>query len=295
MGRCTGRDLFLHDDTTKRMTAHPLSACTMLSLTLCLSPSESELEPFGFRARLQKIDRNFTTIYWVFALDKPYILCQNRPMRCPYCASQDSRVIDSREADDGIRRRRECNSCGERFTTYERPQIGGLLVVKKDGRREEYTREKLLLGIRKACEKRPLAAGTLEGIVDEIEAVLNEQGLAEVSSRTIGEMVMGHLRDLDQIAYIRFASVYHQFADLDELKEELDALEAITVSSEREAQPSLIPADELRGLSRPPAWRAIHFGKDAARTRYRQRRAVTATVGEAKGSAPPSTRRDGPS
>lgn len=215
-------------------------------------------------------------------------------MRCPYCASQDSRVIDSREADDGIRRRRECNSCGERFTTYERPQVAGLLVVKKDDRREEYTREKLLLGIRKACEKRPLAAGTLEGVVDEIEAVLHEQGLAEVSSRSIGEMVMGHLRQLDQIAYIRFASVYHQFADLDDLKEEVDALEAAVINAEGSAQPPLIPEEELQGLARPPAWRALRFGKGAVKTRYRQRRAVTAATGEAQGSASPSVRRDGP-
>jgi transcriptional repressor NrdR len=202
-------------------------------------------------------------------------------------------VIDSREADDGIRRRRECTSCGERFTTYERPQVAGLLVVKKDGRREEYTREKLLLGIRKACEKRPLAAGTLEGVVDEIEAVLNEQGLAEVSSRSIGEMVMGHLRQLDQIAYIRFASVYHQFADLDDLKEELDALEAAGSGVEAGAQPPLIPPEQLQGLSRPPAWRALRFSK-GVKTRYRQRRAVTAAAGEAKGSASPSARRGGP-
>jgi len=223
------------------------------------------------------------------------MLCQNPPMRCPYCTSQDSRVIDSREADDGIRRRRECNSCGERFTTYERPQVAGLLVVKKDGRREEYTREKLLLGIRKACEKRPLAAGTLEGVVDEIEAVLNEQGLAEVSSRSIGEMVMGHLRQLDQIAYIRFASVYHQFADLDDLKEELDALESTAMNAaEGGAQPPLIPQEELQGLSRPPAWRALRLGKGAEKTRYRQRRAVTAATGEAKGSASTSARRGGP-
>jgi len=203
-------------------------------------------------------------------------------------------VIDSREADDGIRRRRECNSCGERFTTYERPQVAGLLVVKKDGRREEYTREKVLLGIRKACEKRPLAAGTLEAAVDEIEAVLNEQGLAEVSSRDIGEMVMVHLRQLDQIAYIRFASVYHQFADLDELKEEVDALEAAITAAEGAAQPPLIPPEQLQGLARSPAWRALGHGKGAGRTRYRQRRAVTAAAGEAKGSASPSARRGGP-
>lgn len=204
-------------------------------------------------------------------------------------------MIDSREADDGIRRRRECASCGERFTTYERPQVAGLLVVKKDGRREEYTREKLLLGIRKACEKRPLAAGTLEAVVDEIEAVLNEQGLAEVSSRDIGEMVMGHLRQLDQIAYIRFASVYHQFADLDDLKDEVDALEAAIGPADGDKQPPLIPEEELQGLARPPGWRALRYGKGATKTRYRQRRAVTATAGEAKGIASPSARRGGPS
>jgi len=156
-------------------------------------------------------------------------------------------VIDSREAEDGIRRRRECAACGERFTTYERPLATGLLVVKKDGRREEYTREKVLLGIRKACEKRPLAVGTLEAVVDEIEAVLNEQGLAEVSSRDIGEMVMGHLRQLDQIAYIRFASVYHEFADLDDLRDEVDALEATLGTAEGTSQPPLIPEEELQG------------------------------------------------
>lgn len=214
-------------------------------------------------------------------------------MRCPYCTSQDTRVIDSREAEDGIRRRRECAACGERFTTYERPLATGLLVVKKDGRREEYTREKVLLGIRKACEKRPLAMGTLEAVVDEIEAVLNEQGPAEVSSRDIGEMVMGHLRQLDQIAYIRFASVYHQFADLDDLKDEVDALEATLGTVEGPAQPPLIPEEELQGLARSPAWRALQYGK-GAKTRFRQRRAVSAAAGEAKGSALSSVRRDGP-
>jgi len=215
-------------------------------------------------------------------------------MRCPFCGFQDSRVIDSRDSEEGVRRRRECASCGERFTTYERPQAMGLMVVKKDGRREEFTREKLLLGIRKACEKRPLAMGRLEALVDSIEVTLYEQGLAEVSSRNIGEMVMGHLRQLDQIAYIRFASVYHQFADLDDLKEELDALEAAVINAEGSAQPPLIPAEELQGLSRPPAWRALRFGKGAVKTRYRQRRAVTAATGEAKGSASPSARRGGP-
>jgi transcriptional repressor NrdR len=245
----------------------------------------------GLTERDAQLDHNMLSL----PLDNLYMLCQNPAMRCPYCTSQDTRVIDSREADDGIRRRRECVSCGERFTTYERPQVTGMLVVKKDGRREEYTREKLLLGIRKACEKRPLAMGTLEAVVDEIEAVLNEQGLAEVSSRDIGEMVMGHLRQLDQIAYIRFASVYRQFADLDDLKDELDELETAAVGmAEGKNQPPLIPEEELLGLARPPAWRALHDGKGAARSRSRQRRAVSAAAGEAKGSASPSARRGGP-
>jgi len=245
----------------------------------------------SFTERYAQLDHNILGL----PLDNLYMLCQNPPMRCPYCTSQDTRVIDSREADDGIRRRRECVSCSERFTTYERPQIAGLLVVKKDGRREEYTREKVLLGIRKACEKRPLAAGTLEAVTDEIEVALNEQGLAEVSSRDIGEMVMGHLRQLDQIAYIRFASVYRQFADLDDLKEELDSLESTAMTTaEGIAQPPLIPAEELQGLARVPAWRALRHGKGAMKTRYRQRRAVAAATGDTKGSASPSARRGGP-
>ena len=214
-------------------------------------------------------------------------------MRCPYCTSQDSKVIDSREVDDGIRRRRECNSCGERFTTYERPQMTGLLVVKKDGRREEFTREKLLLGIRKACEKRPLAAGVLEAVVDEIETTLNEQGMAEVSSRDVGEMVMGHLRQMDKIAYIRFASVYHQFADLDDLKDVVQALEA-TGADEGGQQPPLIPEDELQGLAQPPAWRALRSSRWAAKTRHRQKRAASAATGAANGSASTSAQRGGP-
>jgi transcriptional repressor NrdR len=204
-------------------------------------------------------------------------------MRCPYCGSEDSKVIDSRDADDGVRRRRECVSCGERFTTYERVQVTGLLVVKKDGRREEFTREKLLLGIRKACEKRPLAVGTMEAAVDDIEATLHEQGLAEVSSQQIGEMVMEQLRELDQIAYIRFASVYREFADLDALKEELETLEAGAADTGQ--QPSLIPEEELEGLARPPAWRAL-------RRRGGRRRAGTGTVGPSQRL--PAERRESP-
>lgn len=179
-------------------------------------------------------------------------------MRCPYCGFQDSKVIDSRDSEGGVRRRRECASCGERFTTYERPQATGLMVVKKDGRREEFTREKLLLGIRKACEKRPLAMGRLEALVDSIEVALYEQGLAEVSSRQIGEMTMEELRGLDQIAYIRFASVYRQFTDIDELKDELRMLEETPRAGREGAeQPPLIPEEALGTLTHPRTLRAF--------------------------------------
>jgi transcriptional repressor NrdR len=177
-------------------------------------------------------------------------------MRCPYCGFQDSRVIDSRESEEGVRRRRECASCGERFTTYERPQATGLMVVKKDGRREEFTRDKLLLGIRKACEKRPLAMGRLEALVDAIEVALYEQGLAEVSSRQIGEMAMEELRALDQIAYIRFASVYRQFTDIDELKDELRMLEETPLRGGAE-QPPLIPEEAFGAPAQPRNLRAF--------------------------------------
>jgi transcriptional repressor NrdR len=185
-------------------------------------------------------------------------------MRCPYCGFQDSRVIDSRDSEEGVRRRRECVSCGERFTTYERPQSMGLMVVKKDGRREEFTREKLLLGIRKACEKRPLAMGRLEALVDGIEVALYEQGLAEVSSRQIGEMAMEELRGLDQIAYIRFASVYRHFTDIDELKDELRMLEETPLRGGGE-QPPLIPEEAFGPPAHPRSLRAFRRRGDKVR------------------------------
>jgi transcriptional repressor NrdR len=172
-------------------------------------------------------------------------------MRCPYCDSADTRVTDSRDAEDGIRRRRECLSCGQRFTTYEHIQTSTLMVVKKDGRREEFSRPKLLTGLRKACEKRPLPAGMVEALADDIEATLRGQGLPEVPTEAIGELVMDHLRQLDHIAYIRFASVYREFADLDALKEEMDALAATPVSPGAGLdQPTLFPPEQLEALSR---------------------------------------------
>ncbi len=145
-------------------------------------------------------------------------------MNCPYCGKRDSRVIDSRSVDKGVRRRRKCLACSARFTTYERVQPHDIFVIKKDGRREEFSRDKLLLGIRKACEKRPLPTGAVDKFVDTIEAEFYKVGKSEVSSSYIGDLVMEGLRKLDHIAYIRFASVYREFADIGDLKQEVDSL-----------------------------------------------------------------------
>ncbi len=165
-------------------------------------------------------------------------------LNCPYCGYHDSKVIDSRDVNEGIRRRRQCLSCEARFTTYERLQPASLFVMKKDRRREEFDRDKLLTGIRRACEKRPLAEDAVERLVDEIEAELYRLGGTEVASATIGDMVMARLKGLDHIAYIRFASVYREFADITTLKEEVDTLaDHATVNSAD--QLPLIPPDEL--------------------------------------------------
>jgi len=167
-------------------------------------------------------------------------------MNCPFCGHYDSKVIDSRDVNDGIRRRRQCLRCSSRFTTYERLQPASLFVIKKDKRREEFDRNKLLTGIRKACEKRPLPAGTADKLADDIEAELYHLGKAEVPTAVIGDMVMERLKSLDHIAYIRFASVYREFADITTLKQEIDTL----VSGEPElprptSQLPLLPAEEL--------------------------------------------------
>lgn len=145
-------------------------------------------------------------------------------MQCPYCGEADTRVIDSRDFLHGVRRRRQCIRCNARFTTHEQLQSRSLFVVKKDGRREEFSRDKLLTGIRKACEKRPLPTGAIDKLVDDIETDLFRMGKAEVNSSLIGDLVMQKLKDLDYIAYIRFASVYREFADISELKQEVDTL-----------------------------------------------------------------------
>jgi transcriptional repressor NrdR len=145
-------------------------------------------------------------------------------MECPFCGYRDSRVVDSRGVNDGIRRRRQCLSCGARFTTYERVQPAGLFVVKKDGRIEEFNREKLVNGIRKACEKRPLAIGSVEKLAGDIESEIDRLGRAEVPSTVIGDMVMDGLKKLDHVAYIRFGSIYREFTDIDTLKRAVDSL-----------------------------------------------------------------------
>jgi transcriptional repressor NrdR len=145
-------------------------------------------------------------------------------MKCPYCSAPNARVTDSREVGDGIRRRRECLVCHQRFTTYEQVAKVNLLVVKRDGRREPFDRQKLFEGIRRACTKRPVATERIEQMVTNIESGLYNLGQSEVSSRTIGEMVMDRLRELDDVAYVRFASVYRSHLDLQALKREVDQI-----------------------------------------------------------------------
>ena len=147
-------------------------------------------------------------------------------MNCPFCGHTDTRVTDSRPDDDGIRRRRECLACGRRFSTLERLELAAVAVVKKDGRREEFDRAKIVAGVRKACEKRPIPSGAVEALADEVEQAVFALNKAEVASTYIGELVMERLKTLDHIAYIRFASVYRAFADVDELEQELEALKA---------------------------------------------------------------------
>ncbi|MBN1146532.1 MAG: transcriptional repressor NrdR [Anaerolineales bacterium] len=146
-------------------------------------------------------------------------------MRCPYCKNEHSRVIDtSHDARGGVRRRRECVDCGQRFTTYERPILATPLLIKQDGTREEFDRDKLIRGIRISCAKRPVPAADIERLVGEIEATLQSMGRAEVSSRVVGDMVIAGLKELDQIAYIRYAIVYLRLGDLESIRNEIDRL-----------------------------------------------------------------------
>ncbi|HET7495311.1 MAG TPA: transcriptional regulator NrdR [Candidatus Limnocylindrales bacterium] len=149
-------------------------------------------------------------------------------MRCPNCGDRDTRVVDSRDLDDSatIRRRRECNACTMRFTTYERIEAARLVVVKRDGTRQEFDRERLVTGLRKALTRRPVPDDASVAAADRIEAELRAAGVTEVPSSRVGALAMEQLRALDQIAYIRFASVYQSFEDLEDLKREVDTLYA---------------------------------------------------------------------
>lgn len=157
-------------------------------------------------------------------------------MKCPYCQQNDSSVIDSRELQEGesIRRRRRCNACGERFTTYERIELASFMVVKKSGQREEYNQQKLRSRIRVACTKRPVSEAQIDAMIARIERELLALGQAEIPSSKVGDIVMRELQELDQIAYIRFASVYRNFADLDDLRQAVDQLTQIRAAARRE-------------------------------------------------------------
>jgi transcriptional repressor NrdR len=147
-------------------------------------------------------------------------------MRCPFCQFADTDVLDTRKLNDGdaTRRRRKCRACGRRFTTYERVERVSILVVKKNGEREPFDREKLMRGVRTACYRRPVAASDLEQLVNDVEAELMAREDHEVPSEVIGDLVMRRLRTLDEVAYIRFASVYRSFADIGKLREAVDEL-----------------------------------------------------------------------
>ena len=147
-------------------------------------------------------------------------------MKCPFCGKDDTRVIDSRPADDNtsIRRRRICDSCKKRFTTYETVEAIPLIVIKKDNTREPYSRAKIETSVLRACHKRPVSAEQISGVVDKVEAEVFNKGEKEIPSNVIGEIVIGHIKDLDQVAYVRFASVYREFKDVHTFMDELKAI-----------------------------------------------------------------------
>ena len=147
-------------------------------------------------------------------------------MKCPFCDDLEDKVVDSRMAKEGemIRRRRECLSCKRRYTTYERIEESLPMVVKKDGRREPFDRTKILSGLKKACEKRPISVATIEAVTDRIEKRIQEMGETEIPSREVGEQIMKELHNLDQVAYVRFAYVYREFKDIDQFMDELKSL-----------------------------------------------------------------------
>src|SRR3989304_3370411 len=218
-------------------------------------------------------------------------------MRCPYCGYADTKVTDSRESDDGIRRRRECLDCGRRFTTYERVQAV-LAVVKKDGRREEFSREKVRAGIRRSCAKLPISAAEIDAIVEDVETALHARPASsgEVSSSEIGDLVMERLRELNHVAYVRFASHYRNFLSLEELQSEFERMAAAPRRSPRRAgaaprRPAPHPAPA--GPAAPRAGRRLRVPPDrprhplpAQRARQARRRRLPAVHGRLGGQPP---------
>src|SRR5260221_4813751 len=172
-------------------------------------------------------------------------------MQCPMCRAPDSRVVDSRIGKDGdaIRRRRHCDGCGHRFTTYERVELTLPMVVKKDGRRQTFDRSKIVSGLTRACEKRPVSTDTIEALATRIERQIMERGESEITSRELGEAVMAALHDLDAVAYVRFASVYREFRDVHEFMRELEDLIATRNAGGRRSKrgaPAVAPAKRSR-------------------------------------------------
>lgn len=167
-------------------------------------------------------------------------------MKCPFCNATSShiRVIDTREVADGIRRRRECDQCNQRFTTYERVASVNLLVVKRDNRREEFDKDKLVRSMRIACSKRPVSTASIEAAAQDIETKLYAMGKSEVDSLRVGEMVMEHLQDIDDVAYVRFSSVYRRFRDVDSIAEEIQQLQARRRREVELKNQMLLPIDE---------------------------------------------------
>jgi transcriptional repressor NrdR len=176
-------------------------------------------------------------------------------MQCPYCNYCDTKVTDSRETGDGIRRRRECLRCSLRFTTIEKLHATVLMVIKRDQRREEFVREKVMRSLQIACTKRPLAAGTLEKIADEIDLDLHSLGRAEISSALIGEKLMDKLETLDRVAYIRYSSVYKDFGDIDQFQQAIERLQTDAETPNQANQPALFSVEELsrRSITHKPS------------------------------------------
>ena len=190
---------------------------------------------------------------WYFLKKLKKFLRKGVAVRCPFCGASDSRVTDSREVEAGIRRRRECRECGRRFTTYERVQASQLMVTKRDNRREEFNREKLVTGMRKACAKRPIASRTIDKMAEEIETELQQLGQGEVATKAIGEKIMERLKKLDRVAYIRYASVYRDFQDIESFERAVKDLREDNVQLSMLPVGPGAPRRRRRGRTQPVA------------------------------------------